>query len=140
MPAWTTQYLETLRERFNMGTTGLRDRLDAVADGRVAPAVDDITIGSGRSLRAAALFFDIRGFTARTSAPVPQELKRTLLMLDCVIPMVMNVIHDHGGYVEKNTGDGVMGIIGAEGTDAESANESLDAALTIFYVLSKLTS
>jgi class 3 adenylate cyclase len=122
MPAWTTGYLDTLRERFNTLTNGLRDRLDAVADGRIAPAVDDITIGSGRSLRAAALFFDIRGFTARTSSPVPADLKRTLLMLDCVIPMVMNVIHDHNGYVEKNTGDGVMGIIGAEGTDLNRMN------------------
>jgi class 3 adenylate cyclase len=62
-------------------------------------------------------------------------LKRTLLMLDCVIPMVMHVIHDHNGYVEKNTGDGVMGIIGADGTEFEAANDSLDAAVTIFYVL-----
>jgi class 3 adenylate cyclase len=138
MPAWTTPYRDTLRERFNTLTAGLRDRLDAVAAGRIAPAVDDITIGSGRSLRAAVLFFDIRGFSTRTGSPDPQELKRTLLMLDCVIPMVMNVIHDHGGYVEKNTGDGVMGIIGADGTDAEAANDSLDTALTIFYTLSTI--
>lgn len=136
MPAWTTGYLNSLRDRFDTATAGLSDRLDAVADGRVAPAIDDIAIGSGRSLRAAALFFDIRGFTARTSSPLPQDLKRTLLMLDCVIPMVMGVIHDHGGYVEKNTGDGVMGIIGAEGSDRTAAKESLDAALTIFYALS----
>lgn len=138
MPAWTKGYLDSIRERFEATTAGLGDRLDAVVDGRVAPAVDDITIGSGRSLRAAVLFFDIRGFTARTSSPEPRELRRTLLMLDCVIPMVMNVIHDHGGYVEKNTGDGVMGIIGAEGSDADAANESLDAAATIFYGLSNI--
>ena len=138
MPAWTTAYLDTLQEQFNTLTAGLHDRLDAVADGRVVPAVDDITIGSGRSLRAAVLFFDIRGFSTRAGSPDPQELKRTLLMLDCVIPVVMHIIHDHGGYVEKNTGDGVMGIIGADGTDAEAANESLDAALTIFYALSTI--
>lgn len=136
MPAWTTQYWNTLRDRFSALATGLSDRLDEVADGRVAPAVDDIAIGSGRKLRAAVLFFDIRGFSSRTRSPDPQALKQTLLMLDCVIPMVMHVINDHNGYVEKNTGDGVMGIIGADSSDAEAANDSLDAALTIFHVLS----
>ena len=54
-------------------------------------------------------------------------------MLDCVIPMVMQVIHDHDGYVEKNTGDGVMAVFGVDEAD-QGANAALDAALTIFYV------
>jgi adenylate cyclase len=138
MPVWTNQYWTTLRERFGALTAGLSDRLQAVADGRVAPAVDDIAIGSGRKLRAAMLFFDIRGFSSRTGSADPQALKRTLLMLDNVIPMVMHIIHDHNGYVEKNTGDGVMGIIGADRPDVEAANDSLDAAATIFYALRTL--
>jgi class 3 adenylate cyclase len=138
MPEWTGTYANSLSERFNALTGGLSDRMDAVADGRVAPAVDDITIGSGRSIRAAVLFFDIRGFSTRTGSPEPQELKRTLLMLDCVIPMVMHVIYDHGGYVEKNTGDGVMGVIGADASDGDAANDALDAAVTIFYALSNI--
>jgi class 3 adenylate cyclase len=81
------------------------------------------------------LFFDIRNFSGRTGSAQPLALKRTLLMLDCVIPMVMHVIYDHNGYVEKNTGDGVMGIIGADSTDAQAANDSLDAAVTIFHIL-----
>ena len=109
--------------------------MEGVAAGRVVPAIRDITIGSGRHMRAATLFFDIRGFTARTSEPDVQQLKTTLLMLDSVIPMVMQVIFDHDGYVEKNTGDGVMGIIGAENSDQEAADAALNAAMTIFYVL-----
>ncbi|WP_447985033.1 adenylate/guanylate cyclase domain-containing protein [Nitrospira sp. Nam74] len=57
-------------------------------------------------------------------------------MLDCVIPMVMHVIYDFGGYVEKNTGDGVMGIL--TGKDDETSLPALEIALTVFYLLNKL--
>lgn len=135
MPSWDIDYLNDLKRRFAAIQDGLQDRIEGVVRGRVAPAVDAIPIGSGRAVRAAVLFFDIRHFTSMTGSAEPNDLKRTLVMLDCVIPMVMHVIHDHDGYVEKNTGDGVMGIFGVDRTDAETANAALDAATTIFFVL-----
>lgn len=135
MPKWDLDYLNSLKTRFSAIQTGLSDRIEAVVRGRVAPAPEAIPIGSGRSVRAAVLFFDIRHFTTMTGSAEPQDLKRTLVMLDCVIPMVMHVIHDIEGYVEKNTGDGVMAVIGVDKTDADAADDALNAATTIFYVL-----
>src|SRR5262245_60376188 len=80
MPAWTSEYHDSLQTRFTTLSTGLADRLDAVVAGRVPPGVDDIAIGSARHLRAAVLFFDIRGFSTRTGSPDVNTLKRTLLM------------------------------------------------------------
>src|SRR5690606_26617997 len=58
-------------------------------------------------------------------------------MLNCVIPMLMSVVYDHDGYVEKNTGDGFMAIIGADASDSkeDAANKALDVATISFYVL-----
>jgi len=135
MPIFNKEYLNTLKEKLNEISDGLDDRLEAVIEGRVTPALDDIAIGSAKKMRAAVLFFDIRNFSSRTGSPDLKTLKKTLLMLDCVIPMVMQIIYDFDGYIEKNTGDGIMAIIGSEQEDKIGTKNALDAALTIFYVL-----
>lgn len=110
-------------------------RLDAVADGRVAPAIDDIAIGSGRRVTACVIFFDIRGFTQLTSSDDTNTLKRTLFLLNCVIPAMMRVLYRYGAYVEKNTGDGLMAVLGADTNAQETAKNALNAATEMFYVL-----
>lgn len=109
--------------------------MDRVADGRVRPTLEDMTIGSGRKVTAAIIFFDICGFTNLTSSDDPQTLKRTLLLLNCVIPSMMRVLYRYGAYVEKNTGDGLMAIHGIELADEVAANQALDIAEEMFYVL-----
>jgi adenylate cyclase len=138
MPAWTWDYVWKLQSKLDDITDKLDDRLDDVTAGRIAPAIDDITIGSGRRVSAAILFFDISGFSSLTSSADDDQLKKTLYMLDCVIPMTMQVVFDHGGYVEKNTGDGVMAIIGAGETTEVAVNAALSIATISFYVLNKL--
>jgi len=138
MPNWDRAYADSLTERFDQTLDGLSDRLDDVARGRVVPAVEDIAIGSGRAVDAAVLFFDIRDFTGRSGSFMPDDLKTSLLLLDCVIPMVMHIVHDFGGYVEKNTGDGVMAVIGIGKTYTEAANASLDIATTTFHAIDKI--
>lgn len=113
-------------------------RLDAVADGRVAPAVDGIVIGSGRKVTACVIFFDIRNFTQLTSSDDANTLKRTLFLLNCVIPAMMRVLYRYGAYVEKNTGDGLMAILGVETNAQDTAKNALDAAAEMFYVLHDL--
>jgi class 3 adenylate cyclase len=138
MPTWNLDYLNSLQDRFTRILSGLDSRLEDVVQGRTAPPADAIPIGSARSVRAAVLFFDIRAFTHRSASAELQDLKRTLLMLDCVIPMVMHLVYDHGGYVEKNTGDGVMAVIGVDKTDSEAANSALDIATLSFFILSEI--
>ncbi len=138
MPAWTESYYQSLEDRFNAAVDGLEERLDDIVDGRVAPALEDIPIGSARQLRAAVLFFDIRSFSRRTMSADRESRKESLHLLDAVIPTMTHIVYDHGGYVEKNTGDGIAAIIGAEADDVSAANAALDIATISFYVLKNL--
>lgn len=138
MPNWNLAYLQEVQDKLDSIVDGLSDRLDSIVDGRTTPALEEITIGSGRKVRAAILFFDIRAFTKRTSSADLEKLQETLYMLDCVIPLVMKIIYDHNGYIEKNTGDGVMAIIGVDESDESAANKALDTATAIFYVLKNI--
>lgn len=135
MPAWNREYAQSLRTRFEERIPAINASLKDTGEGRVAPALEDIPIGTGRYLRGAALYFDIRGFTKRTASPDLSDLRQTLLMLNAVIPTVMSIVYDYGGYVEKNTGDGVMALCGIGETDEVAANTALDIAVTSFYAL-----
>ncbi|WP_395118708.1 adenylate/guanylate cyclase domain-containing protein [Rhodanobacter sp. FW102-FHT14D06] len=86
------------------------------------------------------IFFDIRGFTQLTSSDDPNTLKRTLFILNCVIPAMMRVMYRYGAYVEKNTGDGLMAILGVETNDQETAKNAINVASEMFYVLHDLVS
>jgi len=138
MPNWNKDYYITLAERFAAITDGLDDRLEDIIKGKVVPAVENIDIGSAKSVRAAVIFFDICNFSGRTGSIQLSEMKKALLMLDCVIPMIMNVVYDYGGYIEKNTGDGVMAIIGIEKNDEEATTAALNVATDCFYILDNL--
>jgi class 3 adenylate cyclase len=48
---------------------------------------------------------------------------------------MMRVLYRHGAYVEKNTGDGLMAILGVETTNEETAANALSAAEEMIYVL-----
>jgi class 3 adenylate cyclase len=138
MQDWNKEYLQSLKERFSGITDSLDDRLEAVIQGRVAPAAEDIPIGSAKQVRAAVLFFDIRSFSEKTMSAELSEVKKALYMLDTIIPMVMYTVFDHGGYVEKNTGDGIMAVFGVELSDSEAANSALSAATAIFYLIKNI--
>src|SRR5919108_2878266 len=115
-PIWNSNYYGSLSTRFKGITAGLKDRLQGVVDGRVTPSPENIPIGSGRNLDSAVMFFDIRESSKRSGYVA-------LYTLDTVIPMVMKIVHDHDGYIEKNTGDGVMAII--TGMDEKKACKQL---------------
>ena len=135
MPNWTSTYEEELQASFRELTTALPTRLRQVVTGRTTPALEALTIGSAREVAATVLFFDIEGSTSRTPTGHSAHLRTTLATLNCVIPMMSRVVTDHDGYIEKNTGDGLMAIFGPSDS---SANDALDAATTCFYVLREI--
>jgi len=132
MPSWTSTYEANLRTFFRELTTTLPARLRQVVTGRTTPALEGLTIGSGREVAATVLFFDIEGSTERTPTGRSEHLRKTLATLNCVIPMISRVVTDYGGYIEKNTGDGLMAVFGPSDS---SAKDALDTATTCFYVL-----
>jgi adenylate cyclase len=135
MPNWTSTYEEELQASFRELTTALPTRLRQVVTGRTTPALEALTIGSAREVAATVLFFDIEGSTSRTPTGHSEHLRTTLATLNCVIPMMSRVVTDHDGYIEKNTGDGLMAIFGPSDS---SANDAIDAATTCFYVLREI--
>jgi len=135
MKEWTKTYHDELQARIGALKAVVPTRLAQITDARTTPALDDMPIGSAKRVRAAALFFDIEGFTSRTVSDDEAEMTRALEMLNYVIPTIMGVIYDHGGYIEKNTGDGVMALFIADGSEADAVASALDAAVTCFFIL-----
>jgi adenylate cyclase len=123
-----------MRSSLREAMPGLLRRMEAVADGRATPTLESMSIGSGRKVSAAIIFFDICGFTQLTDSDDPQTLKRTLLLLNCVIPAMMRVLYRYDAYVEKNTGDGLMAVLGVETDNQVTANHALDIAEEMFFV------
>lgn len=136
MPVRTNRVVASaMRATLRDSIPSLIRRMDAVATGRATPSLESMTIGSGRKVTAAVIFFDICGFTQLTNSDDPETLKRTLLLLNCVIPAIMRVLYRYGAYVEKNTGDGLMAVLGVETNDTVTASHALEIAEEMFFVL-----
>ncbi len=127
MRSWNREYWFYLTQHFKALTKDLKSKLDGVVAGRAVPSAENIPIGSARKVNAAVLFFDIRGWSNRSGLVA-------LYTLDVVIPMVMRIVHDHDGYIEKNTGDGVMAIFTAM-DEQKACKAAIESAMTCFYVL-----
>lgn len=109
-----------------------RSRL-AIPDGQTMPGVASITIGGAKKMDAAILFFDLENFT-NIAAGITME--DTLELLNYVIPSVMHIVRNWGGFFEKNTGDGVMAILGTETRDLNViAQDAIECAMAIRYVM-----
>lgn len=132
MVEWTRTYYDRLSTQFDELKTALPGRLSQVVTGRTTPALEALTIGTAREVTATILFFDIEDSTHRTPTGRSEHLRETLATLNCVIPMISRVITDHNGYIEKNTGDGLMAVFGPS---TSSSDDALDAAVTCFCVL-----
>ncbi|WP_318557312.1 adenylate/guanylate cyclase domain-containing protein [Geobacter anodireducens] len=112
----------------------VRSRLSRslIPNGLTMPDPNAIVIGGAKKMDAAILFFDLESFT-KISATLSTE--QTLALLNFVIPSVMHVVRHWGGFFEKNTGDGVMAILGTETKDRSIiAQEAIECAMAIRYV------
>jgi adenylate cyclase len=82
-------------------------RAAATSPGRLIPDDTDLVIGTGRRVAVAVLFLDISSFSRRQSITVAEQ-EMMLRVLNLFFTEMIRIIEDHGGYVEKNTGDGLM--------------------------------
>jgi class 3 adenylate cyclase len=110
--------LEAMRAREKLGAyVGF-----AVAN--EAMAADEIVLG-GKRQRVAVLFSDLRGFTATAEHMAPEEL---VAQLNAYLDVMVRVIHDAGGVVDKYIGDGIMAVFGAPRERPDDASRALGAA------------
>ena len=114
-------------ERANRRIDTLSNRIDGVVAGQTPPDPDNVRIGSGKHYSLAVMFLDITGFTEWPSSNSADQ-KRVLYVMDIFMAEMLNVIKDHGGIFEKNTGDGLMAYFGAD-------NSPRDATVRVFTSL-----
>src|SRR5439155_11254741 len=83
---------------------------------------------AGEEVEVTMMFIDVRdftGFAERASAP---EVVATLNRL---FELIVPLIHEHGGHVDKFVGDGLLAVFGAPRRQEDHADQALAAALAI---------
>ena len=132
---WNKEYYRELCSRFSSIVDTLDDRISAISDGTVNPILERLAIGSAKKYRASVIFYDICSFSKRVSSSKTEVLNNALITLDVLLPMLINIVFDYGGYVEKNTGDGIMAIFGVGEDDYKIADITIESMTTMNYVI-----
>ena len=100
--------------------------------GRVVPDPSNIPFYDGRRMDATVMFLDICSFSARPSSTA-EEQENLLRILSLFFTEMIRIVEDYGGFVEKNTGDGLMAYFVHEGDEVPMQQRALTAALTMFH-------
>lgn len=77
---------------------------------------------TGKKVRAAVVFADLRGFTARSEGLTAEQV---LELLNRFCGRMTTAIHAHGGIVDKFIGDSVMAVFGVPIADPEAAMKAV---------------
>ncbi|MDQ4125268.1 MAG: adenylate/guanylate cyclase domain-containing protein, partial [Actinomycetota bacterium] len=124
-----------LQAGFNRMAAGLaeRERLRETFGRYVDPEVAEHILREGTSLageevEVTVMFVDVRGFTgfAETS-PAPEVVAAINRLFEIVVPLV----HEHKGHVDKFVGDGVLAVFGAPRRQPDHADLAVAAAVAI---------
>jgi adenylate cyclase len=91
---------------------------------RIAAAEQRVRPGQGERCEAAILFVDLRGFTALSRTLPPDDL---IALLAEYQSLVVPVIREQGGCIDKFLGDGVLASFGAAQPSAGPAADALRA-------------
>lgn len=101
----------------------------------VAPSVVDQLLSDpaqvklgGKMQEVTVLFSDLQGFTSISERLDPERL---LAILNQYHTMMVNIIRDHGGTVDKFMGDGVMALYNAPLEQPDHALAAVQTALSI---------
>jgi class 3 adenylate cyclase len=137
---WKKSYLQSVIERADRRIDTVGDRVEGVVQGQAPPDPENVRIGSGKQYQLAVMFLDVSGFTKWASSNATEQ-KRVLYVMDIFMAEMLNVIRDHAGLFEKNTGDGLMAYFGADGSSGEDAvRNAVEAAVLMHFVNDALIS
>jgi adenylate cyclase len=121
-----------LQAGFNSMVAGLREREQLrdlfgrhVGENVARAALERGAQLGGEQREAAALFVDLVGSTALASERSPDEV---VALLNRFFALVIDVVHAHGGWVNKFEGDGALCVFGAPDDLEDPATCALSAA------------
>lgn len=135
---FSNTYYAFQRGRIERNRQRIQETNRAVVPGFVIPAPEHLPIGRGRRLEAAILFLDISGFTQRPSETF-EEQDSQVRALSLFFSEMIRIVSDHGGTVEKNTGDGIMAYFGRPNKSApETRQRALVCAKYMFLAADQL--
>lgn len=106
-----------------------RQRLGAYVSNEVAELAlrEETTLG-GQRREVAIVFSDLRGFTRTGEQVGPDEL---LAQLNAYLEAMVEVIHAHGGVVDKYMGDAILAVFGIPERSGDEARRAVEAALSL---------
>jgi len=131
-----------LGEAFNHMIEGLleRDKVKSMFSKFHGSSVtEDLLKGDlqlGGSKKTVTVFFsDIRDFTKFSEGHTPEEVVE---MLNEYFHVMVKIINDHGGVVDKFIGDAIMAVWGAPNTSEQDSHNAVKACLMMRQALEKL--
>ena len=129
----STDEFAALNDGYNEMADGLFERNRFVdAFGKlVSPALADHVIKHGMelggiSVHATVLFSDIRGFTSLSEKLKAQEVVE---LLNRYFTVMVRVLHEHGGWVNKFGGDSILAVFGVPTPLSDHSQRAVAAAL-----------
>jgi adenylate cyclase len=131
--AHTALFLEALANRLGSrlsrreyaGIAQLAHDLLDESPGEVAPRPQNVTV----------LMVDLRGFSDLAASSDPNTL---VAVLQPFFARMTEVIHDHGGFVDKFLGDGVMALFGAPTAQGDHLNRAICCAVRMQQAMVEL--
>jgi adenylate cyclase len=141
VPVVTSDELGELSHDFNLMAAGLADRermREAFGTYLDRDIVQLILSGQypkdGIEVTVSILFVDVRGFTAFAEQSEATEVVAALNQLfEVIVPIVTN----HGGHVDKFLGDGLLAIFGPPEGFQDHADRTVAAALEIVRTVNR---
>lgn len=92
------------------------------------------TVLGGITQEATIMFSDIRGFTTMSERLTPQE---TVSMLNDYFSMMVDIIFDYGGVLDKYIGDGLLAVFGAPFNTGEDPDRAVKTAIDMLSALNR---
>lgn len=93
-----------------------------------APALSDALLQASERRYVTVLFIDLANYTQLSSSMDPEELQQLVNRFYAISDAI---IEQHGGYVDKHLGDGILAIFGAPKAVGDEANRAVRVALAV---------
>ena len=110
-----------------------KERVLALFGQHVSGAVVDKLLSQKGDLESESryvciMFLDIRGFTTFSESKRPEEI---VAYLNTLWGLMIEIVNDHGGIINKFLGDGFMAMFGAPVSDGQDCKNAVRAAKAI---------